>query len=679
MESDGKNRFDEKNPFDVIRAEDFGGDLYEFYEPLSRLLKKVSGVDIKGSRPVFLIGGRGTGKTMVLKFLSLEMQLKDFIKNGLRKDKPIEELSADEINTFLKQQSAIGIFLHFRTTEYGSIKGDLDLLFKPYLSVRIAEEIFRCLMIFKSSGLLDSHQERKITRDFINQVKEPRANGTSTLEEALAFIREDVLPRFEIIMEKSSYCSIEEIKSSYKIPVVVSKNVIFGIPDLIFQELDFLKGKKLFILLDELEFLNDYQKRCIAQLIKDSDETNVIFKIGSRYLPRTLHVGETAEVLQEPDDFRKINITDALNAAHSGRKQYYGSLIKSILNRRLSKSSYFAERGITRIEQLFPNLSIEHEALALAKGRDKHWKQFRTFLKPTKPAKEIDRIVESLRCPKNPIIEKLNMLLYYRKKSPSDIRMMCKDYLRGENKQYKLLYQKNSLNLLFQLHSDYRSEKKYVGIDVFVHLSSGIIRKAIELCSQALNTAYNYGYEPDGEKPVDFVHQDIGAKNLARLQFEDILRTPGNLGIDVRDFISQIGAVFRALHLNRYLVEPEPTHFETSCSEIDQPAKDVFNAALNHSYLQRKPAMHPKNHLEAKRDDFLLNRIFAPYFEISYRVRGRTYVSGSQIVDLITGDHKKRQHTRRTIIRENAKKEKARADLQQGLFGGDEVYTDEAH
>ena len=101
MEEYIKNRFDGKKPFDVVRAEDFGGDLYDFYEPLEKLIRKVSGVDITGSRPVFLIGGRGTGKTMVLKFLSLEMQLKNFIKNELMQSKSIEELSVNEMKTFL--------------------------------------------------------------------------------------------------------------------------------------------------------------------------------------------------------------------------------------------------------------------------------------------------------------------------------------------------------------------------------------------------------------------------------------------------------------------------------------------------------------------------------------------------------------------------------------------------
>jgi hypothetical protein len=268
------------------------------------------------------------------------------------------------------------------------------------------------------------------------------------------------------------------------------------------------------------------------------------------------------------------------------------------------------------------------------------------------------------------------MLLYYRGESPEEIKKMCEDYLRGKNEQYALLYQKNALNLLFQLYSDYRSEKKYVGIDVFIHLSSGIIRFAVEFCSQALNTAYNFGYEPKKGKPVENVYQDIGAKKHAELQYDNITRIPQNLGLKVQDFINEIGAIFRELHLNRYLVEPEPTHFETEYSEIIQ-GRDVFDAALNYSYLQKKPPMDPRSSHETKKDDFIINRVFAPYFEISYRVRGRTYISASQISSLITENSEEKKTTRKEIIKSNAKKEKPEIDIQPTLFGIDEGDKDE--
>lgn len=671
MEQDIKNRFDEKRPFDVVRAEDFGGDLYEFYEPLEQLVRKVSGVDITGSRPVFLIGGRGTGKTMVLKFLSFEMQMKDFLKKSVGQTRSIETFNQNEIREFLNGRRFVGIYLRFKTTEYDSMKGEAARLFEPYFSLKVAEQIFRFLQILKASGILACNEEKRIAEFFVDQVKEPELKLEANVESVLRAIKEDLLPLFETIMEKHSYCSFSEIKKDLAIPVIVFKKVIFDLPGLVFAEIDHLRGKTLFVLLDELEYLSDYQTCCIGELIKDSDETPVIFKIGSRYMPERLPVGESREVLQEPHDFRIINITDALNAAHGGKKTDYRDLIKNILNKRLAKSQFFRERGITDVEQLFPNVALEKEALDLVGDREKHWEKFRSFLKRSGYHEKIDEVVSDLKCPNNPIIEKLNMLLFYRGKFPKVIRSMYEKYLSGNNEKYGHLYRKNALNLLFQLYHDYRKEKEYAGIDVFIHLSSGIIRNAIELCNQALTTAYNFQYEPSSDQPVDIVYQDIGTKHCARLQYDDIPRIPGNVGLEIQDFINQIGSVFRALHLDPYMIEPEPTHFETHYSKVKGRPKQILDAALRYAYLQEKPPMHPKSQAETMKRDFLINRIFAPYFQISYNVRGRTLITPSQIHILVSGSIAEKNQTRKQIIKQNSRKRGAKArevEAQSTLF-----------
>ena len=667
MEKDIKNRFDERRPFDVVRAEDFGGDLYEYYEPLEKLIRRVSGVEITGSRAVFLIGGRGTGKTMVLKFLSIEMQLRNFIRNTLRQNKSEEELNQNEMMDFLKNRDFIGIYLRFKTTEFDQFRGEFAQLFVPYLSIKVAEQIFKTLRTFKFSQVISVEQETEISEFFLRQIKEPETKVEYSFDSVLDFIRETLLPLFEIILEKKSYSSIDEIKKSSRIPVVLSKRIFFGLSDFVFSNLDSLRGKNLFVLLDELEYLNDYQTQCIGELIKNSDETSVIFKIGSRHMPQKVPVGESSEVLQEPHDFRIINIGDAMNSAHSGKRSDYSILVKNILNKRLAKSDFFRNLGVIDIEQLFPSLSIEKEALDMVHGREKHWKKFKNHLQSSMTREEISEIVNCLRNSANPIMEKLNMLLCYREKSPQEIRKMMEEYLRGENQAYGDLYQKNALNLLFQLCSDYRSEKKYCGIDVFIHLSSGIIRNAIEICNQALNTATNYGYDPSKEKTIEVVYQDMGAKNHAQLQYDDIPRMSGNLGLDVQDFINQIGAIFRALHEDKYLVEPEQTHFEVDYSGITGRAKDVFDAALRHSYLQKKPPMDAKTFGETRKADFLINRVFAPYFEISYKVRGRTFIQSSEVCSLIMGNADEKKRVRKRIIGENSRKRRDDFEAQRRL------------
>lgn len=663
METITINRFDEQRPFDVVRAEDFGGDLYEFYEPLEKLIRKVSGVDITGSRPVFLIGGRGTGKTMVLKFLSIEMQLKDYIKKVYKKEKLISELNTHDILTFLKEKKFIGLYLRFKSIEYDSFKEDQKILFKPYFSIKVAEQIFYFLEILKKSNVIEIEQEFKISEQFIKYIVEPKKKIEYDFNNILDFIKNDILPLFEIILEKSSFYSFEKIKNDYKIPIILYEKIIFSLSDYIFNEINVLKGKNLFILLDELEFLNDYQKRCIGELIRGSDETSVIFKIGSRYMPKILPVGDSDEVLQEPHDIRIINITKSLNAAHGSENSDYSKLIKNVLNKRLNNSQFFKNKGIVKIEQLFPNYSIEEEATKLVKGRKKHWQRFKSYVKKENNVNKVIDLLSNL----NPIIEKLNMLLYYRENKPEEINEMFNEFLNKKNKKYATLYSKNSLNLLFQLYGDYRAEKKYAGINVIIHLSSGIIRNAIEICNQALNVAYNYGYQPDKENPLDVNYQHIGCKFHAELQYDDITRIPLNKGLIVQEFINQIGTIFKALHMDRFLIEPEPTHFETNYSEIKKDAKEYFDAAIQYSYIQEKPSMYPKRYEIARKKDFLLNRVFAPYFNISHRIRGRTYISAVQIQNLILGDDKERNKIRREIIRQNTKKREIDFDLQKKI------------
>lgn len=650
-----KNRFNEKKPFDVVRAEDFGSALYDFYEPLEHLIRKASGIDLTGSRPIFLIGGRGTGKTMVLKYLSFEMQIKAYLSRQGSRKVNMNKINGALIKKYLKSTNFVGIYLHFRTTEYDSLKDDIKSLFIPYFSIKLSEQLFNCLACLKDYGVISREKERDILNYYFVQISEPIYHA-ETFRDALNIIKNDILHSFENIFEKSAYYSFKEIKSNSSVPIILAKNVIYGLADKVFKEVDILSNKHLFILLDELEFLNDYQVNCIGKLLKDSDETSIIFKIGSRYMPPAMYVGESSEVLQDTHDFRKIDITDALNAAHSGKKNDYSNLIIDILNKRLAKSNYFREKGIKKITQLFPNIPMEQEARELVKNRSKHWNKFKTYLKRNFNDEEIQEIIELLKYQENPIIEKLNMLLFYRGIKANEINRLFHDYLKRGNKEYKLLYSKNALNLLFHLYNDYRTEKKYTGINVFIHLSSGIIRNAVEICNEALNNAYNYGFIPDKNKPIKNTFQDMGAKHHSMNIYNDIKHIPGNLGFKVQSFINEIGSILRQLHLNLFIIEPEPTHFETIYSEIFPAEKKIFDSAIEFSYLQRKPSMNPKSSSEVKKDDFLLNRIFAPFFEISYRVRGRTIISSRQIMRLISGNLKERKQSRKEIIRQNIRK-----------------------
>jgi len=123
-------------------------------------------------------------------------------------------------------------------------------------------------------------------------------------------------------------------------------------------------------------------------------------------------------------------------------------------------------------------------------------------------------------------------------------------------------------------------------------------------------------------------------------------------------------------------VEPEPTHFETNTSRLKDKASRIFQAAVDYSYIQEKPSMEPKSHHEIKQGDFLINRIFAPWFKISYRVRGRTKISPEQLSGLIEGSEEDKDGIRKEVTLINTRKRKSQIDTQERLSSYGEKNAD---
>ena len=72
-----------ENPFADFNANYMSDDSVLKYWVKPELLFELEavGIDLVGRIPVVVQGGRGTGKTMLLRYLSYELQLKDYEKN----------------------------------------------------------------------------------------------------------------------------------------------------------------------------------------------------------------------------------------------------------------------------------------------------------------------------------------------------------------------------------------------------------------------------------------------------------------------------------------------------------------------------------------------------------------------------------------------------------------------
>jgi len=591
--------------------------------------RQAVGVDLTGNIPVVLMGGRGTGKTMLLKFMSDEVQVKKYLsesKNG---------------GNFLDYNPYIGVYYRFDGPSLSSFTNRhaepivWETIFKHYFDIVIGQKYIAMLLGLKKNRCisLDSNIEKEIVNEVLRLIK-PEVEEIDTLEGLITVMQGMTDDVFNFI-NATVFQKNLEFRSQ---PIITSGKLIFGIPQVISKKIPDFHAKNFIILLDEYENLLSEQQKIVNTLIKHV-QSPVTFRIGTRLFGfKTYDTLNKEEFLMEDADYRTILFEDIL-LAHDKR---YKELLKEIARKRLEAVPEFKERGLVDIVAWLGNLSPVDEALNVVSSGNlqkvniseeyRETKHIREMIKELKKSAvtetEIDKLLPRLIYPKNPLIEMLNLLLIRRGYKPADVVEIFNIYIskkRGNKyNKYKELYSKNELGLLFQLISLYRPQKKmYAGFDVFSMLSSGIARNFLELCYQSFNLSlFSEGWKLLEKKRISFQDQTEGAEIRAGKFFGGIERIPeyGNI---IKSLVSSLGAVFYAWQKDPRLREPEATYFCIDKTLLSEESREILDTAVRWSVLQQKKPMKGKLPSEPLLDVYALNHILAPYFTISYRLRGR--------------------------------------------------------
>jgi hypothetical protein len=181
--------------------------------------------------------------------------------------------------------------------------------------------------------------------------------------------------------------------------------------------------------------------------------------------------------------------------------------------------------------------------------------------------------------------------------------------------------------ILFQLISEKRLSIEKIpifsGFKTFMYLSSGNIRNFIELCRDSLNPLLN------GNIPIASIPPEI--QHSAVLKFSQIFhdRIPQNaepkeLGPRVQKLCDIFGDILRKKLLKYKLYdnkmgETESIVFEIyGFEELNKEIQDIIDAGIRGGAIQKVKPRNPKE-IGCFPDAYALNRVLAPYYEISYR------------------------------------------------------------
>lgn len=608
------------NPFSKYRLEDWRVE--EFPDNYRELvacfappdfMEKLEDIGI--GTTLFVMGGRGSGKSHILRMLSVQSVTKN-LEVKLKKEKlSIEDYDKPYFGVYLKSDC----FLPLSIDNVNLLHEEqIKPLFEHYFNLQIGKAILDAARFFFSSLEKSIEVEKRICSELCKW--NTLFKGT-TLSEIILSLDQEIGQIRNFVKLFPYEPNFERYRD--KIHFSDSPDFILGLFDVVRTALPVLKSKVLFILIDEYEEMDIYQQELINRLIKGR---RLVFRIASKINGvKTIGYGKDKK-LDPVHDFEIIPLHFDLIKE---KRASYKSFLKQIFSNRLSLDEGFKE---INPEKLLPSPTLAEEGLS-----------------SDEIEQELERMKGTLKRKKIIIDEEA-----YQKN--------FKDHYK-EAAIFRVLRKKNK-------------DKLYAGFSEYVALSSGIVRLFILLCREAFSSAHQSGIKIEEGKPINVQIQSKAAREVSRLELT--ITIPQNVssvyGQKLAALVLDIGSILRAKLL--FSTQPQANRIEIIDSEkleLEEyrVPREIIESGLNLPVFLSEVSFKPRDVKYPMPTTFSLNWIFAPLLEIPPEQRWRTELRAHEVKELCSTET--RESTLSKIITQvqgrkravrNAKPDTTYMDLQ---------------
>ncbi|MFC1910661.1 hypothetical protein ACFLXC_05185, partial [Chloroflexota bacterium] len=432
----------------------------------------------KDNMPIVFLGGRGSGKTMFLKYFSYSVQ-----KDAALRSRKVDPARA--IIPYLRSKGGIGFYLRFDgplLRSFGGLGVGVSV-FSHYFELQVCKAYIEVIADLVQRKELN---EQLLVAGFIPEIA--RLLGKKdfkNVKDVKEFIEDSILE----VTDFRAAVAFADVKFN-PTKAFAPQDLSFRVPEIARDTIEELKDLNFVILLDEYENFDEHQQIMINTLMKFVKK-GVTFRVGMRQ--EGFHTFDTTsprEFIKEGRDYSKHVFEEFLT-----RNEDYRSFLLDVARRRLASSPLLTSKNYLDIEGfLGVREDLEEEALKLVgkpTGVPKHFE----LLKST--ATGILSVADARRAiarPDRPLVEMMNIVWLLRGKNLEETRLAMSEFIAGEKTQLSQKYRndytnKYKLSLMFLLISQYRKHKMYYSFNTFCFLSSGIVGNFIELCRRSFQYA----------------------------------------------------------------------------------------------------------------------------------------------------------------------------------------------
>ena len=578
---------------------------------------------LKDKRPCVLMGGRGTGKTTVLRGLSYMGQY---------------ALNNDDIDRF-DLNSYIGIYFRCDTNHVHAFSGKgIDngtwmKIFAHYFNLIFTSEILE---------FIDWHKKLKSDDEVLSKhacslIATSLHLGDVSDYKELIHVLETAMYKFQADINNISDGNMPQLSLAGDPVKIVTEQA---------RKLRQFSGKIFYLLIDEYENLLDSQQQIVNTLLKHVPQSYTI-KIGVREMGwRVKHTMNPQESVIDPADYVLFNIVDEFTDETPDK---FESFARDVCQLRIK--DLLEEDGVEfDIEQALVNLPYEDEAIKLGVEQTCQYKNILEFEKES----GLDLGVSSLY---------KFFISYWSENHNSMLKDTIEDYFKNR-RSWNTRYENYKYSLLFKIRTGRGSggiQKYYAGWSTFVKLANGNIRYLMELVYRSY---YIYLQEGgDITKPVSADVQTKAARNVGWKNLTELEGTWSN-GAQLTRMVQTLGTIFSKLAKDGENSAPEIVQFEIE-GERSARTEELLQAGIMNLALVRMPANKQSGRGSVKEFLYSLHPIFAPYFIYSFRRKRKMGLSDAEFLLCVDNPN---NAVRDILSKRNVKIDKEETNMYQLSF-----------
>jgi len=548
--------------------------------------------ELETPRPCVLVGGRGTGKTTVLRCLSYDGKF---------------ELEGSHQSN-VPQWPYYGFYHRINTNRVTAFRGEelqekqWTRAFAHYVNLLLCGQIFDFLSwyydLFPEAQRLSEEACRDIGASlFLKDCRSQTdlARGTDRARKQFESFLNNVDPDHMPPMSVQGQ-PIDELCSSL-------------------LKLAPFHSKSFFFVIDEFENLLEYQQAIFNTLIKHCG-SSYTFKVGVRELGwRRRSTLNENEQLISPADYERIDIAQRLEGENFVR------FAADVCNLRARHARDFPTD--IDISRLLPNLSLDEEAELL--GIADHLPRLRAAARDGGiDPKEVSDL--------SPL--EFFFADYWATTSNISLRSTLNDRITRPA-AWNDRYNNYKTSILFLIRSGKAGVRKYYcGWRTYTILANGNIRYLLELIGQALllhqrdDMPIGHPISPDVQTKAA---QYVGRKNLSELEGLSVH------GAQLTKLLLSLGRIFEVLAQHPQRHAPEINQFHLPDDKSLGRAEPLLAAAVMHLALVRSVSnkRSMQTDMELKSYDYSIHPIYAPFFTFSHRSKRKMKLSSQQLLALV--------------------------------------------